>query len=57
MFTVTKDALVEITSMIRVAKTEDGNKVLFCFVKGTENRFLLTPNDCRHVAALLRVEE
>jgi hypothetical protein len=56
MFTSTKDALVEIASLIRVAKAEGveaGSKMMFCTVRGTENRFLLTPNECRHLAALL----
>jgi hypothetical protein len=54
-FIVTPDALVEIASIVRIqpVKGEDGTKLMFCAAGGVEHRFLLTPDDCRHVAALL----
>ena len=54
MFTPTPDALVEISAMLRIIKIEGGdNKALITKVHQAEHTFILTPVDCRHLAAVL----
>jgi len=54
MFTPTPDALVEISAMLRIVKLEGGdNKALITKVHQAEHTFIMTPADCRHLAAVL----
>jgi hypothetical protein len=54
MFTSTPDALVEVSAMLRVVKIDMGNnKALITKVHQGEQTFVLTPDDCRHLAAVL----
>jgi hypothetical protein len=54
MFTSTPDALVEVSAMLRVVKIEGGdNKALITKVHQGEQIFIMTPADCRHLAAVL----
>jgi hypothetical protein len=53
MFTPTPDALVEISAMLRVLKSDGDKKVLIAKVHEQESTFILTAADCRHLAAAL----